>query len=79
MSNKTDQREISFNEWARTFQVSSKWDTESIERRQFMEKLELALEADRMGIKKEELPKVDHEPTLMEKFQELLYGCLNLN
>jgi predicted Ser/Thr protein kinase len=79
MSSKTDQREISFNEWAQTFQVSSKWDTESIERRQFMEKLELALEADRMGIKKEELPKVDHEPSLLGKFQGLVYSCLNLN
>jgi hypothetical protein len=79
MSSKTDEREISFNEWAQTFQVSTKWDTETPERKQFMEKLELALEAERMGVKKEDIPQVDHEPTIMEKFQELIYGCLNLN
>lgn len=83
MSSKTDEREISFNEWARTFQVSSKWDTESVERKQFMEKLEIALEAERMGLTKKEvketIPQVNHERTLLGKFQGLVLNCLNLN
>lgn len=83
MSSKTDEREISFNEWAQRFQVSTKWDTETVERKQFMEKLELALEAEKMGLTKKEvketIPQVNHERTLLGKFQGLVLGCLNLN
>jgi hypothetical protein len=83
MSSKTDEREISFNEWAQRFQVSTKWDTETVERKQFMEKLELALEAEKMGLTKKEvketIPQVNHERTLLGKFQGLVLNCLNLN
>jgi hypothetical protein len=83
MSSNADEREISYNEWTQRFQVSSKWDTDTPERRQFMERLDLALEAERMGITKKkkdgELPKVNLEPTLKERFQGLIISCLNLN
>ncbi len=81
MSSNTDEREMSYNEWAQMYRVSTKWDTDTPERKQFMEKLEYALEAERMGLykKKEELPKVNLEPTLKERFQGLIISCLNLN
>lgn len=83
MLSNTDEREISFNEWAQRFGVSTKWDTESVERKRFMEKLELALEAERLGLTKKEvketIPQVNHEPTLLEKFQGMVYSCLKLN
>lgn len=83
MSSNTDEREISFNEWAQRFGVSTKWDTESVERKQFMERLEIALEAERLGLTKKEvketIPQVNHERTLLGKVQELFISCLNLN
>lgn len=83
MSSNTDEREISFNEWAQLNRVSTKWDTESVERKQFMEKLEWAREAERLGLNKKEvketIPEVNHERTILGRFQELVSSCLNLN
>jgi hypothetical protein len=83
MSNNTDERELSYNEWAQMYRVSTKWDTDTPERKRFMERLELALEAERMGLtqkkKDGELPEVNLEPTFKERFQGLIISCLNFN
>ena len=75
----TPEEREEFNKWCQQFEVSTKWDPEKPQNKEFVEKYDMAQYLIATGYTDEQKEEVvDHEPSLKEKMVDFVSHILKL-
>lgn len=74
----TPEEREEFNKWCAQFEVSTRWDPDKPQNKDFIEKYDLAQYAISTGYTEEDRVVVDHEPSLSKKVINVVSHILKI-